>query len=341
MYPNFFKALVLLTGLFFFISCNGSIKKSPQGDQSIYYLEYGTLLKVDAYNRELSIVGFFHPAAPAVARCPDGLFWARSGENFLGALCPKTGMIEEKVPLRFRPYNHVITPDGRAYVTHHTLTSEGFLISVIDTKKKKLITEIKNIHGLRTDITYDDNFVYVAAIGVGGNDSLYLYQINIKNNRLQELYREPLNGYAWKISVHSGFLYLCHVNRGTHECSPMIDVMDIALKQIIKTVTFETLDIKQIIGEVSVIDGKLFIPCMNNRKSCSVAVFDLCSGNIEKIIPACDGIYRVIGIRDRTMIYVDNLMSAGQKGVSIYFHDLEEENVVKEINVIQFLQNMT
>lgn len=316
-----------------------ALLESPVASDSYFFLAYGCLLKIDPEEQNLSLLCTFHQAASIAARSPNGLFWARMGEKFLAAFNPLKGKIEEKVELPHRPYNHIITPNGKAYVTHHTLTPQGFLVSVVDTSEKKLKKTIKNIYGLRTGLTYGNGFVYLATIGVGRPDNLYLYQINTQNDKLKEIYRIPKTDYHWKISVFGNELYLCHINMPNKSLAPMIEIMNLEKKKITRTINAANLKgIKEIIGKITFVKDKAFLPCRTPYGGYGIALLNPHSGSVERILDVISHIYRIIGIKDDTLFYIDSPASAGKNGISLYFYNLRERKEVKIISITQFLK---
>ncbi|KPJ87066.1 MAG: hypothetical protein AMS17_09625 [Spirochaetes bacterium DG_61] len=335
-FPYVRKILSLI--LIFLVICNFSWKKTEERDPFLYFLAYGVLIKVDPVGRELSTIGFFHPTAPAVARAADGLFWARIDEKHMGAMNPETGRIEARVQLSQRPYTHIIIPDGKAYITHHTLTHEGFMVSVVNTRKKRVEKEIKHINGLRTDLIYHDPYVYLAAIGVKENDYLYLYRIDTKRDRLEEMYREPLAEYVWRMAAKNDLIYLCHINRGAYESVPIVEVFATSTRKIVKTFTLSDSGIAKVIGRIELEGERLLVPCITERETLGIAFIDIQNGEVEKIFPLQGKPYRILGTRRETLVYIDNPMDKGREGVSLYFFDLEVGREVIIVNIPKFIE---
>lgn len=304
-----------------------------------YFLAYGRLFQIHPEEERLTLLHTFHPAAPTVGLDPDGLFWARSGEKELAAFNPETGKIEAAVTLPHRPYNHIITPDGKAYVTHHTLTSRGFWLSVVDTSKKKIKKTIKDIWGLRTGLAYGNGFVYLATIGVERPDNLYLYRIDTRNDRLEEIHRVPKTDYAWKISFFKNRLYICHINMPKRSSSPMIEVLDLKKKAITRVIKDSQLDgVKEIRGRITFAGDRGLFPCQTEDGGSGIAMFDPLSGRVAKVLKVCGHIYRIIGIREETLFYINSPAEAGKKGISLYFFSLTQGKEVRIISMAQFLK---
>lgn len=313
----------------------GNLSDSP----SFAFLAYGNLLTVNPQKQSLSYLYSFHPAAPTVERAPDGLYWARRGEHLLTAFNPETQTIEAEVRLPHRPYNHIITPQGKAYVTHHTVTPRGFWISVVDTSQKKFIKAIKDIWGLRTGLAYGTGFVYLATIGTGRPDNLYLYRINTQNNRCQEIRRVPKAGFSWKISVWNGLLYLTHINLPGHSLSPMIEIMDPGKKKIKETFRSSDLSgIEKIQGKIFFFGDKGFLSCQTEKDEYGLALLDPRSGKIQDVLETSTPVYRVIGLKEDLLFYTDHPVQAGKKGISLYFYNLSKRKEVKTVNIKEFLK---
>lgn len=313
--------------------------KSKSTLDSYFFLAYGHLLKIHPEELTLSHFFDFNPAAPTVGISSDGLYWARLGDKTLAAYNPTNKKIAANVMLPHRPYNHIITPEGKAYVTHHTLTDEGFWISVIDTNTRELKGIIKNISGLRTNMALGNKSVYLATIGIDKEDYLYLYQINSQNDRIEEIYRVPKSGYHWKISVLDGFLYMCRINKPKLHADPMIEVMDLEKKKITKTRPPSRLKgIRRIIEKITFLENQGFIPCQLANGSYGIAVFNPSLGEVTEILKTRDQIYRIIGVKDNILFYIDNPAQKGKEGISLYFYSLTKRKEVKIINIAEFLQ---
>jgi len=306
---------------------------------SYYFLANGHFFIIKPDQQSLSFLGSFHYAAPSGALSPDGLYWARWGEKTIAALNPQKGKIEAIVTLPHRPYNHIIADNGKAYVTHHTLTPRGFWVSVVDTSKKKVVKIIKDVWGLRSGLAYGNGFVYLATIGVGRPDNLYLYQINTRNDHLEEIYRVPKTDYSWKISVLENSLYICHLNMPDKSLAPMIEIMDLERKKIIQTLnTSELKGVKKILGKITFDKERGFFPCLRTDGHYGLALFNPHSARVEKVFKVIGHIYRIIGIKDDVLFYIDNPAGAGKKGISLYFYNLNLGKEVKVISTAKFLK---
>jgi hypothetical protein len=287
---------------------------------------------------EIMLVTRFHPSAPTVARAPDGLYWARIGEKGMAAYNSFTGKQEALIFLPYRPYNHIITPEGNAYITHHTLTAEGFSLSVIDTDKKELINQIKCIYGLRTDIAYGNGHVYLSTEGVGSDSCLHLYQIDTHSDHLQEIYRVQKSGFSWRVSVYEDVLVLCRVYRSELVDSTLLVVFDPSTKEVQQRVDYDELLEIKIIGKMIIANARGFLPCRTKDGRYGIALLSMDRLYIQEILPVIGNVYQIIGIRDNLLIYMDNpLDRRRQRTLSLYFYDIYKRKEVKIIDVLEHL----
>jgi len=147
----------------------------------------------------------------------------------------------------------------------------------------------------------------------------------------------PKEDYFWKISYNSDSLYICHLNLPKKSAAPIIEVMDIAKKTVCRT-TNELPGIKEILDRVTFDKNRAFLPCFTADDNYGIAMLDTYSIKVIKILHVTGAIYRIIGIKDDILIYIDNPARTGDKGMSLYFYDLREEKEVKTINIAQFLE---
>ncbi|KPL04288.1 MAG: hypothetical protein AMJ90_01520 [candidate division Zixibacteria bacterium SM23_73_2] len=326
--------------LLFAFSCllTSCSEKTNLEAESYFFTAYGRLFKIDPKKRRINLLYTFHPEAPSIARSPQGHIWARVGEKGLAAFDPQSGEVKDTVELPLRPYNHIIAPNGKAYVTH-PMIEEEFSISIVDTYKKELLGQIKNIYGLRTDLTYGDGFVYLATTGVDRPDSLFLYQIDISTDKIKFLYGVPITNYYWRVSVYADSLYLCQVTKPNRPSVPRIEVMDLSKKIIHRTITSSSLPgIGRILSKITFRGDRAYLPCQTTEGSYAIAVLDPHSKKVLKVLPVAGQIYRIIDIKKHILMYIDNPVAVGMQGVSLYFYHLKQEKEVKVINIAQFLQ---
>jgi len=337
MKARFLRVLGFVICCLFCITC--SEKVVPVSD-NYFFLAYGNLLKVNPDKQTLSYLFSFHPAAPTVGYSQDGFYWARLGEKSIAAFNPLKEKMEANILLPHRPYNHITTPNNKAYITHHTLTPEGFWISVIDTRKKKLIGTIKHIKGLRSGLAQRQGFVYIATAGVENPDTLFLYEINTRNDHIEEIYKVRNADCYWKISARGNYLYISQINKSKKNSPPSIEVMDIEKKTITQTIHSSQLPgVKEITSKITFTRNHAFMPCRTIDGSPAIGVFNPDLGRIQGLLNVSGHIYKIIGIKDDTLLYIDNPLLAGKRGISLYFYNLRERKEVKIINISKFLRD--
>ncbi len=340
----FFIFLILSSYLLTSCSVKNNYKIKKVKFNTLFFMAYGRVFTIDTNDtkkQDISFLCAFHTTAPCVDISSEGLFFARISSKNMAVFDPLKKKFTATIPLQYRIYNHIITPNHKAYVTHHTLTSKGFTISVIDTYKKKFKEEIQHISGLRTDLAQGNNFVYLTTLGVDKDEYIYLYEINTKNNHLQEIYKTHKKGYYWKIAINNNHLYLSHIYTKDNDVKPIIQIMDLSNKTIFKSIRFPVSSkIKKILGKITFTKKEAFLPCyMSNNKNIIVS-FDPFIGTIKNIYPIKGKIYKIIGIKNQILYYIDNPMQVGKAGISLYFYDLKKKKEVKIINIKQFLKNI-
>lgn len=318
--------------------CSSDVHRSEIASEPFYFITHGRVFEIDLQTMDIELVTRFHSAAPTVARAPDGLYWARTDEKGLAVYNPVEGKLEATVMLPYRPYNHIITPGGRAYVTHHTVTAGGFSVSVIDTYRKKLIKQIQPISGLRTDLAYGDGFVYLATEGVGSDVYLHLYEIDTRNDRRQEIYREPKSNFSWRVSVHGNALVVCRVYRSAPADSTRMLVLDRSTKKVLQNVNADELPGIKILGRMVFVHEQGFLPYSLPEGRYGIAVLDTEGLRIQDLLPVTGKVYRIIGVRENLLIYMDHPLGSGKRGSSLFFYDMDQRKEVKMIDVLEHLE---
>lgn len=336
----FFIFLTLFSSLLIDCSVKSNYKIKKNKYETLFFMAYGRVFTIDTKKQDISFLCAFHATAPCVDISSEGLFFARISPKNMAVFDPQKEKFTATIPLSYRIYNHVITPNHKAYVTHHTLTPKGFTISVIDTHKKKFIEEIQHISGLRTDLAQGNKFVYLTTLGVDKDEYIYLYEINTKNNHLQEIYKTHKKGYYWKIAINNNYLYLCHIYIKDNKVKPIIQIMNLSNKTIFKSIRFPvSAKIKKILGKITFTKKEAFLPCYMSNNNVIVS-FEPLIGTIKNIYPIKGKIYKIIGIKNQILYYIDNPMQVGKAGISLYFYDLKKKKEVKIINIKQFLKNI-
>jgi hypothetical protein len=279
---------------------------------------------------------FFHNTAPDVRQAPDGYFWGRTSLNEFGALDPANGKQIVTISLPSRPYHHVITPSGKAYITHNALNSRGFFISVVDTLEKRYLKRIEGIMGLYTSYAQHGSSIYFAALGVKPPDYLYLYRIDTDTDKLYEVYKTLKTDYRWELSVYGDRLYISYVCGNNRNAPPLIEAMDLDKEKIISRISSDQL------GNVSKIrDGMIFskgtgvFPCILKNSRYGIALLDSQNERVLDTIPVNGSIDQFIGINGETLVFSDKDLSQGGNKTSIHFFNIKKREEVKAVNINQ------
>lgn len=321
--------------------CTCDTDTDMPAEAALLYMSKGRVVAVDPVTLAVSVHGAFAPDAPTVERDAQGLLWAKMAPNRLAALDPRTNQIVASVPLRYRPFDHVLMPNGRAYVTHNTVTPSGFTMSVVDTAARKLVKEIDGIGGLRTDLVHDDRFVYLATVGVTGADNLLprLYRIDSATDTLEELRASREAGFHWKLAVSPSALYLCSLPNKGSAFRARIEVLDPATLRVRRTVALadlagEGLELTAMLAGA----GRTVLVCGGNG-----AGFEAVVTTAELALPArrfvLQGVVkRVLGEAGGMLVYADETVAAGTLDVSLRCYDIEGGKEVKRRSISRLLE---
>jgi len=329
---RFVLSLLLASGGVFLVH-------AERPDAGICFLEYGYLFQVHPRPMELSVLGMFHPAAPSAARAPDGLYWARRGERELAALDLASGRIVASVRLAMRPYDHVIAANGKAYVTHHTLTREGFWISVVDTANRSALEPIKGVEGLRCDIEAGERCVYLCTMEVGEPHTLRLYAIDTQRDEAQTLFSEIPEGYDLRLAFNDGLLYICRTGPLQGRDFAPIRVMDTASGRISVQVPATRLEpISRITGKMVFDRGYAYLPCAVSGNEPAIARLSLPDLEVDTVYRSERAVWRILGLVEDRLIFIGPEQT--ERGdISLVFYDLGEEREVKRISLVEFLKD--
>jgi hypothetical protein len=324
-----FAALLLL--LLCALSCSGEDAENP----AVYPLLYfGQVLLADPSRLELRRVGELSPAAPAVAADPEGLLWGRLEPRYLAALDPASGRLRARVELPRRPYNHVITPSGKAYVTHSALTKEGFTLSVVDTRRKVLLRELTGIAGLRTDLAQAAGFVYLAAAGVGKEDSrhCYLYQIDEATDRVREALHSPDTGFYWKLAAAGERLYLGWLPAWDSSGSAgfsRVEVREARSLQLLRTWGEAPGPLRALYAA----GGQVLLFFADPKGNTDLLVLDPLLSTVLQARKLAGPVARVLGLRAGILTYLDRRFEAGHTEVNVCFYELGAGRELKRIKL--------
>lgn len=296
-------------------------------------IEQGVVIQVDLVRNGLRVVGRLHPAAPTAARAPDDLIWGRRGERELAALDPATGEVVAAVALPMRPYDHLIAPNGKAYVTHHTLTKEGFWVSVVDTRERRLIATIRNIAGLQAGLAAAGRYVFLTTVDVQEEGSVRLYAIDTERDTAREILREPKGGTGFSVCGHGNLAYL--VRAGESGCA--VDVLDPDSGKCLRRVGAENpSQAERFTGRMLVCGSSGYVPC-STAGGPGVAVFDFATERVVRVHPQSDPVRQVLGVAG-DMLAGSVQTRAGDQGTTLLFYNLRAGKEVKRISIPEFLQ---
>ena len=278
-------------------------------------------------------------AAASAAVDPEGLFWARSGSQTLGPVDPQTGTMVAEVVLPDAPYDLRISQAGKAYVTHTTLTADGFLLSVVDTNSKRYVGNMNGIQGLVTGLAYRRPYLYLAASGVRRPGHLYLYRIDTNNDTLVELYRRPRGFYRWEIAFHNEKLVLVRASGpwAVESAAPRVELYDPDTEEVSPLAGPERFpDIHELTGPAWIEGDRLLVPGRGQRGR-GVAVLDLRGDSHAAFVPIAGGVSEIVALRGDRLVYLDGLFTTGQRGRSLYFYDLEAQRESARISILDAL----
>ncbi|UCB45446.1 MAG: hypothetical protein JSV25_14750 [Spirochaetota bacterium] len=306
----------------------------------LYHFANGRLFSVDTHSLSIKQLLRFHSTAPDVDQSPDLLFWGRISYDRFGSLDPSTGKQVSDVALPTQSYYQVITPSGKAYITHNVLTNRGFFLSVVDTVENKFLKQINGIMGLHTSFTHDEDSIYLAALGVRRPDYLYLYKIETSTDRIKEIYKVEKTDYRWEIAVYKEQLYISYICGKNRSAPPMIEVMDLKTKKINARIGSERLGkIEKILDTVTFLQGMGLFPCILDDGQYAIAFLDPQNIKIEDFLTVTGTIDRIIGIKGGILVYSGKSPDQGGKETILHFYNLKERKEVKAINMNQFYKN--
>jgi hypothetical protein len=300
------------------------------------FVEQGFLLEADIAEARLRVLGRFHPAAPTAARAPDGLIWGRSGERELAALDPATGRIVATVLLPMRPYDHLVAPNGKAYVTHHTLTSEGFWLSVVDTRERRLCATIRNIGGLKTGLESGGGRVFLSTVDPGSDGSLRVYALDAERESAREILREPKTGPRLILCCRGDRLYL--LRSGGLGTRPEIQVLAAGSGETLRRIAGEALaGVQRFTGRMLVRGDRGYVPCAGEGGQ-GFAEFDFAAERVLRVRSLPSPVWRLLGA-DGDLLAFLLAEAEGSPGTTLVFYDLGTGKEVKRVSLPDFLKS--
>jgi hypothetical protein len=310
-----------------------------QDADELYVLHFGEVLAIDAGRQEVRECGRLSPAAPTVSRDPQGFLWGRLEPNLFAALDPRTGKIVARIPLRFQPFNHLITPEGKAYITHHTITDRGFTVSVVDTRTRSLVSELAGVAGFRTDLAQAAGGVFLATLGLSGQDYgiARLYRIDTKTDRLQELARASERGWYWKVAVNPPYLFLYCLARPESGLKPRIEVRDLGTLQAVRTLTVEELIGKnKNLQSLWCQEGSGFLLVQGADEMQELVIADGELRGIRKIVKLPRPVTGVVGVVGESFVFLTERRDSSSREALLDFFDFERGKEVKTVSLTSF-----
>jgi hypothetical protein len=293
----------------------------------------GQAFAFDPSTEKITPSGSFSPAAPSVQFDPQGLLWGRLDPNLFAAWDPATGAWAAKIPLRFQPFRHLITTDGKAYITHHTTTLEGFTISVVDTRSRRLLGEIRGVNGLPLDMVAAEGDVFLTARGVAGDDYLRcrLYRIETLSGRLQELRRASESGWYWKVAASPSALFLCCLpKRGTDQ-DALIEVIALGSLASVRTIRIGDLLGPGRYFQHLLFEGPWGLMVFQDSDGVQwLAVTDSTLDRVRSVFPLGRSVYDVVGASGDFFFYLSRSQGSGNREFSLISFSAREGKEVKE-----------
>jgi hypothetical protein len=303
-----------------------------------FFIAHGGLFQVDLLRRDISLVGQFSSSTPCVARDPSGLFWGRVDDNKLGALDAEKGTFVAFVPLPYRVYEPIITADGRAYVCHNTLTKDGFPLSIVDLKSRKLIGRVTGILGARTDIAYGAGALFVATFGLEDRDFVRLYRIDTATDQARLVLQIPKAGFYWRVAVQAERLYLFSLPTSASSFFPGMEIRDARTMAIIPQPSVGRLFAGAMpTDKPYFFSGIAAVPCRSGDGSRCLAIADADMTTTRFLLPIRGTIREVVAADTQTVAYLYSNNEDGHGGMSLGFGDLPGRKEVKTIDILQRL----
>jgi hypothetical protein len=296
---------------------------------------FGKILLADSSRLELRLVGTLSPAARAVAADPRGWIWGELEPRHLAALDPGSGEMVARVALPHKPRSLLITPGGKAYVTHSSRTKEGFTLSEVDTRGTRLLRELAGIAGTATDLAQIEGLVYLAAEGASREDGAYsyLYQIDTASDRLREVMRLEDAGSYWKLAADGGRLYLGYLPTRDDPRFGRVEVREARSFDLLAAWDGASGPLRALYAA----GGRVFLFCGKPEGEAELLVLDPLLRSVSRRYALRGPVARVLGIRGATLIYLDSLFEEGNTKVNVCFYDLEEGRELRRIDIRAFL----
>jgi hypothetical protein len=334
--PRVRAFVLLLLGL-----CSPLLRaESGSGRHECLFVYWGRILQADPDTLSVKALGYLSAAAPTVTADANGLLWGRVDPNYFAAWSPLEQRIVSAVPLRHKVYDHVLAQNGKAYVSHNALTSEGFSISVVDTAQKTLEREIKGVHGLRTDILASGVFVYLATLGVRQEDylHLYLYRIDTRDDSLTELHRYTQPGYCWLAAVSARSLFVCYLATSENGPQDMIEVMDLSSLEVVRRIDDRFWGPGRRLVHLFQAPGRALLLCRDDTGTGVLIETDPELTTVRRAFKLDGPAHRILGTEGSLVLYFDSPLGASPQGVTLHFYDTGAGREVNEVDLSQLVE---
>jgi hypothetical protein len=305
----------------------------PAGIYPLIY--FGRVLLADSTRLELRQVGILSPVAPMVAEDAAGRIWGRIEPRHLAALDPRNGEMPARVRLPHKPSVFLITPSGKAYVTHGGPRQELSSVSVLDTRREAVLEELKGMVGMPAELAEAGGFVYVVALSVLKSDpmELRLYQISEETSRLQEVLASAEKGYSWGLASSGGRLYLGYLPDKDNPGNGRVEVRDARTFQLLRRWDAAPGPLRALYARGS----QVMLFCQAAGGKTDLLLLDSLLGAAPKVQVLEGPVGRVLGVHGARMVYLDRLFETGQADVSVCFYDLSTGQELKRINIRDYL----
>lgn len=344
MLPESLSKRIIISFIFFIvIAVAPAYTQSSGGRQnnSVFFIAYGRLIKVDFSSKRIFAEGAFHRTAKYYSVSPGGSVWSRLDYTHIGAINPgMSGAAGRPAGIRlpFRPYMITILPDGTGYISHQILTDKGFPLSVVDTQKKKLLRVIYHIKGIVTDLIHAHGIVYFSTYGFRPPHTLRIYRLMQSDNRAKEIYSLESADYKFKLAVFKDILYVPLLPGRAATAEPEMKLIDLSGNMI------ASLGRKRL-GEIAVILDKPFfyrergyLPCRTRAGAEGIAVYSVKKQSVVDMLPLQSSIYGIIGIQNDTIAYINIHPDVGRGELTLYFYSIKGRKEVKHIKVLPVIR---
>jgi hypothetical protein len=323
----------LLASLLFLGCAAGVFGESPTGVFPLIY--FSKVLLADASSLQLRQVGTLSPTARQVAMDPQGRIWGRLEPRHLAALDPASGEMVARVRLPRKPESLLITPAGKAYVTHSSRSREGFTMSVVDTRGAALLRELAGIAGLATDLAEAPGLVYLAAEGAHEEDFQYsfLYRIDTASDGIREVLRLADAGFFWKLAADGDRLYLGYLPTKDDPRPGRVEARDARSFALVA-------DWERAPGPLRALyaaGGRVLLFCASGEGDTEMLVLDPLLREASQRRTLKGPVAHVLGIHGPTLVYLDYPFEAGIRNVNVCFYDLAGGRELKRIDIRGFL----